>query len=194
MFGHLSRDVELIYDDAKERKVVCLDSSEDTLPMDRIQDYDLRLIGKAWMEMPRLEGERLPRWSNFSPADFRSMIEKLCVLSVEDWRAGRLEFTLYGNHPTELIGLGRPLRMMELREDAARKGNYEDIRKRAGRAIEMCAPQYARKNLSWNDHGYIEYEVLMLPFMREAGAQRILQPVAAMLNISGQSSDKAHYN
>ena len=189
MLEHQSQSLKLIFDDKEERKVVVLDSSDDTLPFDRIQDYDLNLIGKAWMGMPRLPGEDLPRWQNFRPADFRPMIEKLCVLTVGDWRADRLEFTLYGSHPTDLIGLGRPLRMMDLREDPKRRANYEDIRKRVGRAIENCAPQYARKTLSWNDHGYIEYEVLMLPFMREGSAQRVLQPVGAILNISGKSSD-----
>lgn len=163
------------------RRVELLDFEYDSIPFDRIQCPDLRQIGRVWLDYPRQTGQALPQWRQFSPVQFRSMIDKLCVLSVEDWSTEQLEFTLYGGHPTEYIGLGKPLSLQEMRADPFRRNNYADIRDRARRATRNETPQYARKTLSWNDHDFIEYEVLMLPFAPEGGSQRILQPVSAHL-------------
>jgi len=179
----LPQDIASLYDESEEREVILLDQQQDSLPFDRIQCPELIELGQAWQALPRLPEENLPRWASFRPFQFRSSVEKMCVISVEDWRADALEFTLYGNHPTEYIGLGRPLSLQTLRRDPKRCGYYEDIRNRVGRAIEQTAPQYARKTLSWNDRGYVQYEILMLPFFREGAIQRILQPVSAKVEL-----------
>jgi len=180
----LSRDIASLYDGLEERRVVLLDEEQDSLPFDRIVCPDLIELGRAWKAMPREAGERLPRWSCFRPFDFKSSVEKMCVISVEDWHADAFEFTLYGNHPTELIGLGKPLSLQRLRNDPQRRGYFEDIRNRVGRAVTNYAPQYARKTLSWNDRGFIQYEVLMLPFQGNGDVQRILQPVSAKVEMA----------
>lgn len=161
------------------REVVILKNADNFLPIFEINCSDLRLIGEAWLAMPRVSGEELPRWSAFRPKDFVSCLDKFCVLKVEDWKADKLEFSLYGGHPTDYIGCGKPLVMQQLRRDPLRSANYYDIRDRAGRAIDNKAPQFVRKTLSWNANNYIEYETLMLPFMAEGGVQRVLQPVSA---------------
>jgi len=161
------------------REVTVLDRGDDALPFDRIRCPDLRAIGQAWLDMPRGEGETIPHWRAFSPADFASCLEKLCVIKARDWRAHDIEFSLYGSHPTEFIGNGRPLVLADMREDPVHEENYLDIVNRAGRAIENAAPQYVRKSLSWNEDNYIDYEALMLPFVAEGGVQRLLQPLSA---------------
>jgi len=171
-------------DDMEERQVILLDQEQDSLPFDRMKSSELIEIGHAWEAMPRESEEHLPRWSRFRPFDFKTSIEKMCVISVEDWQADALEFTLYGDHPTEYIGMGRPVSLQQLRHDPKRRGYYQDIRNRVGRAVENSAPQYARKTLSWNDSGYIQYEILMLPFHAEGSVQRILQPVAAKVELA----------
>jgi len=183
----LSRDIANLVDESEQRDVVLLDSEQDNIPFDRIQCPDLRAIGESWLAMPRETGQPLPEWKSFRPFDFKRSVEKMCVLSVEDWRADKLEFSLYGSHPTEFIGLGRPLSMEQLRTDTLRRGYYEDIRDRVGRAVDKNAPQYARKTLSWNDHGRVEYEVLMLPFTRQERVQRVLQPVSATVELTESS-------
>jgi len=180
----LSRDIASLYDEFEERQVVLLDQEQDAIPFDRIRCPDLVAIGRAWQDMPRETGEALPRWSCFRPFEFKSSIEKMCVIAVEDWQADALEFSLYGNHPTEFVGLGRPLSLQRLCRDARRRGYYEDIRQRVGRAITNDAPQYARKTLSWNDRGFVQYEVLMLPFLRNGKVQRVLQPVSAKVEMT----------
>ena len=161
------------------RNVVLLDQADDTLPFGRIECPDLRTIGKAWLDMPRVSGEAIPRWSEFSPADFRFFLDKFCVLKLQDWRNDEIEFSLYGTHPTDFLGNGRPLVMQDMRNNPLHSGNYLDIRDRAGRAVDNQAPQYVRKTLSWNDRNYIEYETLMLPFIAQDGVHRVLQPVSA---------------
>jgi len=159
--------------------VVHLDQGDDMLPFDRIECGDLRSIGKAWIAMPRNQGEYLPSWNEFDPADFKFCLDKFCVLKVQDWRKNQIEFSLYGGHPTDYLGNGKPLVMQNLRSNPLHSANYIDIRDRAGRAIDNEAPQYVRKTLSWNDQSYIEYETLMLPFLPDQGVQRLLQPVSA---------------
>jgi hypothetical protein len=163
------------------RSVVTLDTQQDMIPFDRIKCADLREIGKAWQEYARIEGEPLPRWRMFRVSDFIRTIERLCVLRVEDDRIDDLEFSLYGSHASEYIGNGRRLVLQNLRTDPLRQNNYIDIRDRAERAIINERPQYARKSLSWENKAYIEYEVLMLPFMAEDGTQRLLQPFSARI-------------
>jgi len=177
-------DIADLYDQSTDRKVNLLDSEQDALPFDRIFCPDLITIGRAWSEMPCEPGEDLPRWSCFKPFSFKSCLDKMCVISVEDWRANALEFTLYGEHPTEFVGLGRPLSLQALRHDPQRRVYFDDIRDRVGRAIDHNAPQYARKTLSWNDRGFIEYEILMLPFQPNEGVQRILQPLSARIELN----------
>ncbi len=163
------------------RNVDLIDWEDDDLPFDRIKCEHLRKIGEAWLSMERKAGEALPRWSAFSPAQFVDVIDKICVLKAEDWRADNIEFSLYGGHATEFIGQGKPLALQEMRHNPLHKANYVDVRDRAGRAIENNAPQYARKTLSWNDEGHMEYEALMLPFMPQGKVQRLLQPVSVRL-------------
>jgi len=162
-----------------QREIVLLDSEQDSLPYDRIVCPDLQAIGRAWEAMPREAGEALPRWQCFRPSAFKCCLDKMCVISVEDWQADALEFTLYGDHATEYVGLGRPLSLQSLRRDPQRRAYYEDIRDRVGLAVQHDAPQYARKTLSWNECGFIQYEILMLPFQQEGTIQRILQPLSA---------------
>lgn len=180
-----SLDIAALCGESEERQVVLLDSEKDSLPFDRMACPDLIEIGRAWEGLPREADERLPRWSHFRPFDFKSSIDKMCVISVEDWKTHALEFTLYGQHATEFVGLGRPLSLQALREDPKRCTYYEDIRCRAGRAIENDAPQYAHKTLSWNDRGFVQYEILMLPFLQEGAVQRILQPLSAKVEMTG---------
>jgi len=165
------------------REVVVLDQGDDVLPFDRIRCPDLIAIGQAWLDMPRNEGRTIPEWRAFSPAAFASCLDKLCVLKARDWRAHDIEFSLYGNHPTDFLGNGRSLVMKEMRGDPMHEANYLDILNRAGRAIENAMPQYVRKTLSWNEGNYIDYETLMLPFVAEDGVQRLLQPVSARARV-----------
>jgi hypothetical protein len=159
--------------------VIVLDEGYDSIPFERISCPDLVFIAQCWLAMPRDEESGLPRWTAFRHAEFVSVLDKFCVLKVIDWRNDALEFSLYGGHPTEMIGRGRPLVMSEMRTDPLRAANYRDIRDRTGRAVENRAPQYARKTLSWDERDYIEYEALMLPFHPGADSQRVLQPVSA---------------
>ena len=161
------------------RKVVLIDSEDDVLPFDRIQCEDLRMIGDAWLGMPREEGETLPRWSVFDTSQFTGTLDKICVLKATDWRADEIEFSLFGGHATDLIGRGKPISLQRMRRDPQCCANYIEVRNRAGRAIDNEAPQYARKTLSWNQQSHIEYETLMLPFMAEGKVQRLLQPISA---------------
>ena len=171
-------------DASAPRKVQLLDEERDTIPFERVRCPDLRHIGESWLVLPRIGRDTLPRWSSFELRHFKSMLPKLCVLKVEKWREDRLEFSTYGGHATEFIGGGKPLVLQEMRHHPEHRGNYLDIRDRAGRAIDMSAPQYTRKTLSWNDRGFIEYEVLMLPFEKEGDVQRLLQPVSAWIERS----------
>jgi hypothetical protein len=171
------------------REVILLDQGDDELPFERIKCVELCEIGHAWLEMPRIDGEPLPRWSEFQPKNFSATLDKLCVLKVRNWQQNEIEFSLYGGHPTDFIGLGQPLVMQELRNDPLRVSNYIDIRDRAGMAIDNEAPQYVRKTLSWNDENYIEYETLMLPFMPADGEQRLLQPVSARARLRKPDPD-----
>ena len=173
------------------REVVLLDQGHDMIPFDRIECRDLRRIGAAWLRMPREGRRRLPRWEMFRPADFKPVLDKFCVLRVHDWRADEIEFSLYGGHPTDFIGSGKPLVMQDMRHDPLRSANYYDIRDRAGRAVDYEAPQYVRKTLSWNDKNYIEYETLMLPFEPGKGTRRVLQPVSARARLRLVHSDRA---
>lgn len=161
------------------RSIILRDLEDDAIPIDRIECADLRRIGQAWLDFPRTQGSRLPRWEDFKPIDFTDMIERLCVLRVDNGRIDDLEFTLYGAHATEFIGNGRKLVLQSLRYDPSRRNNYLDIRDRARRAIMNQSPQYVRKSLSWNGLGFIEYELLMLPFQYANNSQRLLQPVSA---------------
>lgn len=161
------------------QEVVILDQGEDHIPFDRIVCGDLRTLGQAWLEMNRKEGCALPCWSEFRPYEFKPLVEKLCVMKVEDWRNDKLEFSVFGGHATDFIGCGRPFVLQEMRRDPRYYANYCDIRDRTGRAIDSEAPQYVRKTLSWNDRNFIEYEVLMLPFRPQNGVQRLLQPISA---------------
>ncbi len=179
MLAHARADLQSFTNETPPREVVTLDIGEDTIPVKRIKCPQLLFIGQSWLQMHREAGERLPRWQEFDLNKFTRVIEKFCVIKVVDWRADQIEFSLYGEHPTDFIGGGKPLVMQKLRQDPLRSGNYYDIRDRAGRAVDNEAPQYARKTLSWNERNYIEYETLMLPFVPEDGIQRILQPVSA---------------
>lgn len=162
--------------------VELLDVEHDAIPYDRMVCPFMDRVARKWEALPRTEGERLPPWSAFSPQAFKTELTRLCVLQAEDWRADRIEFTLYGAHPTDFIGGGKALSMQAMRASAALRANYEDIRDRAGRAIDRGLPQYARKTMSWASRGYIEYEVLMLPFAPTGdGRQRLLQPASAWL-------------
>jgi len=161
------------------RPVVILDEALDLLPGDRIECSDLRAIARVWLDLPRESGESLPRWSSFSPSMITPYLYKVCILHVGDQDKDDIEFTLYGGHPTEHIGNGKPLRMHELRADKRRRNNYRDIRERAIRAITNQAPQYARKTLSWDGLDEISYELLMLPFRTENGITRVLQPLTS---------------
>lgn len=161
------------------RSVEIRDVEDDGIPLDRIDCPDLRSIGQAWLDLPRTGRESLPRWKDFKPANFIPVIERLCVLRVSDGSIDDLEFTLYGAHATEFIGNGRKLKLQSLRYDPLRQANYIDIRDRARRAIQNESPQYVRKSLSWNGQGFIEYELLMLPFTVSDNSQRLLQPVSA---------------
>jgi len=48
--------------------VVILDEEIDALPFDRIACPDLKAIAEVWLDLPRADGDMLPRWSSFSPA------------------------------------------------------------------------------------------------------------------------------
>ena len=161
------------------RPVTVLDESVDSLPFDKIRCSDLRVLGTLWLSLPRREEEILPRWKTFSPKMAKPYLSKICVMHVGDWRADEIEFTLYGGHATERVGNGQRLILERLRNDPLRRGNYRDIRDRAGRAVDQAAPQYARKTLSWDGCDQVEYEVLMLPFMPEKGKSRVLQPLTS---------------
>ena len=89
-------DFMAVDDKDAEREIVLLDSEQDSLPFDRIQCPDLVAIGQAWQAMPREDGEALPQWRCFRPFTFKSCLDKMCVISVEDWHADAFEFTLYG--------------------------------------------------------------------------------------------------
>jgi hypothetical protein len=154
-----------------------LDEVINELPLDVIECPDLRAIGEMWLELPRESGDRLPDWAMFNPAMISRYLSKVSILHVGDWRAGEVEFTLYGDHLTKNIGNGRPLNLEALRSDAAGHVNYCDIVTRVGRAIEFAAPQYARKTLCWDGHDDVEYEVLVLPFKPDqTGMSRVMQP------------------
>ena len=150
------------------------------LPVDLIECPDLLDIGQMWLQLPRPDGEQLPRWADFKPAMIARYLAKMSILHVQDWRAGEIEFTLYGDHLTKNIGNGRPLNLAKLRADPMGHENYIDIVTRAGRAIEREAPQYARKTLAWDGLGEVEYELLMLPFQPdENGMSRVMQPLSS---------------
>ena len=161
------------------REVVILDEAINILPLDRIESPELLSIAEVWLELPREGNRGLPRWSSFSPAMIAPQLSKMCVLRVGTENVDDIEFSLYGGHPTQHIGNGRPLVMQDLRVDPLRKNNYVDIRDRAGRAIENAAPQFARKTLSWDGCPDVEYEVMMLPFVSEEGTSRVMQPLAS---------------
>jgi len=168
-------------DSTPAHSVVLIDSEDDALPIERILCDDLRMIGTAWLDMPRREGEALPRWDAFDCRRFVTVLDKMCVVRAMDWQCDRIEFSLYGGHATDHIGLGKPLSLQQMRLDPLRKANYLDTRDRVGRSIDHAAPQYARKTLSWNQDPNTEYEILTLPFMPQEGFQRILCPVSARL-------------
>ncbi len=159
-----------------------VDSEEDALPFERILCEDLCIIGRAWLEMERKDGEALPRWNAFDPTRFIGMIDKFCVLKRENGQPDTLEFSLYGGHATDFVGRGKRIVLHEMRRDPLRVANYRDIRTRAERAIDNESPQYVRKTLSWNDENYTEYEALMLPFMPDEKEQRVLHPISACVH------------
>lgn len=159
-----------------------LEDHPDALPFDRIRCPDLLWIAEQWLALPRSDGQHLPRWGEFRIRDFVKTASKLCVLHVEDKQPDRTEFTVYGEHPTCYVGLGKPLRLAQMKNDPRTYANYVDIRDRANRAASHEKPQYARKTLSWNGRDDIEYEAMMLPFAPDASSvQRILQPVSARI-------------
>ena len=159
--------------------VFILDEEMDALPFDRITCPDLKAVAEVWLSLPRTEGEILPRWSSFSPAMVKPQLDKVCILQVGDLENHEIEFTLYGNHPTEVLGNGKPLKLQEMRVDQSQKHLYVDIFRRTGRSIANKAPQFARKAMSWKDLGEVEYELVMLPFETENGVTRILQPLCS---------------
>lgn len=159
--------------------VVILDEEIDALPFDRIACPDLKAIAEVWLDLPRADGDMLPRWSSFSPAMVKRHLDKVCVLQVGDIENHEIEFTVYGNHPTELIGNGKPVKMQDMRESRSEQRNYADIRQRTGRSITNKAPQFARKARSLEGSGEIEYELILLPFETENGTTRLLQPLSS---------------
>jgi len=163
-----------------DRVPLLLNEVVNDLPVDLIECPDLLEIGQMWLDLPRREGRRLPLWADFKPTMIARYLAKMSILHVGDWRAGEIEFTLYGDHLTKTIGNGRPLNLAKLRTDPIRCENYTDIVTRAGRAVEREAPQYARKTLAWDGLGDVEYEVLMLPFQPdENGMSRVMQPLSS---------------
>ncbi len=164
------------------RDVVVLGEGHDSIPFDSISCRDLAFIAQSWIDMPRLPGEPLPRWSEFRLSAFVKVINKLCVVLAREGDADRMEITVCGQHATEYVGNGKPIDLAHMRNDPLRCANYADIRDRVARAIANNAPQYALKTLSWQDMGYVEYEVMVLPFMSESGAQRILHPISVQIS------------
>jgi len=161
-------------------KVTLLEDVTDGLPYDTIRCRDLHWIARRWSAMPLREGEKLPRWDCFDVKAFAAVLSRLCVLHIEDRQVDTLEFAVYGSHPTNYVGLGKPLRLSDMKGDAQTYENYVDIRDRAIRAIRNETPQYARKTLAWNGRADIEYEALMLPFAPDGSpVQRLLQPISA---------------
>jgi len=106
-------------------------------------------------------------------------LDKVCILQVGDIEKHEIEFTVYGDHPTELIGNGKPVTLKEMRASRTRHKNYADIRQRTGRSISNQAPQFARKAMSWGGLEELEYELLTLPFETENGMTRVLQPLSS---------------
>ena len=164
---------------AEALPVVVIDEELDALPFDRIACPDIKAVADVWLKLPRAEGDKLPRWSSFSPAMVKRQLDKVCILQVGNLDDEEIEFSLYGNHPTEVLGDGKPLRLQEMRKNQSQRQNYLDIFRRAGRTIANKAPQFARKAMSSEGSGEIEYEVVMLPFEAENGVTRILQPVSS---------------
>ena len=160
----------------QSRPVTIYDEEDGAIPFDRIRCSDLSLIGQVWLDLPRVGFEPLPRWTTFSPAMITRQLNKVCILHVGDWRRDEIRFSLYGGHATERVGNGQPLDLHQLRNDPQRRGNYRDIRDRAGRAVEKATPQYAYKNLSWDGCSEVAYELLMLPFMPETALAECCNP------------------
>jgi len=137
--------------------VIILDEELDGLPFERIACSDIKAIAEVWLNLPRAPGEELPRWSSFSPKMVTRQLEKICILRVGDLENGEIEFTLYGHHPTELLGNGKPLKLREMRKNRSQRKNYSDILSRTGRSIANKAPQFARKAMSWDGADEVEY-------------------------------------
>lgn len=159
--------------------VVILDEEFDALPFDRIACSDLKAVAEVWLKLPRVDGNTLPRWSSFSPAMVKLQLDKVCILQVGDLENDEIEFTLYGNHPTEVLGDGKPVDLKEMRQSQSQWKNYQDISERTGRSITNKAPQFARKAKSWGGAAEVEYELIMLPFETENGVTRVLQPLSS---------------
>ena len=170
------------------RDVLILAESAGRAMLDTIECADLRRLVASWSAFAADPDTALPRWASFSPAIFRTMLPKICVLKVG--RDG-MEYSLSGGHANDYLNGGRSLSVEKMRRDPGRRGEFVDLHARVTAAVQHRAAVYVRKAVVWQASRYVEYETVLLPFAPEGGCQRVLQPVSARIRRTLPNSCKA---
>jgi len=148
---------------------------------------DLKWAFEKWKALCDASSQSLPQWEDetlqlFMPVNRRLMV----VMADGDWRQDEFDVIYCGQHASDFLNQGKPVRYQQMRIDNPNfEKNYQDVKIRNGRVMDNREPELVMKRMDWADMRFVQYQVLILPFLCEDSCSYVVHVMDFKLSAGG---------
>lgn len=152
---------------------------------DPLIEADLQWAFNKWKGLCEQSPCALPQWSedilqSLMPVNRRMMV----VMADGDWKRDEFDVIYCGQHVADFLNQGKPVRYQKMRQENPKfEKNYQDVKTRNGRVMDNREPELVMKRMDWADMRYVQYQVLILPFLCEDSCTYVVHIMDFKLSI-----------